>query len=217
MSEILDQIRLWMEYLITTLGYSGLALVMFIENVFPPIPSEMIMPFAGFMVNQRQFTFAGILLAGTVGSVLGSLALYYVGMWVGEGPIRVFLRHYGRWFLVSEQDLDRAMSFFDRYGGAMILFGRLIPGVRSLISLPAGMQRMSLIRFLSYTTLGSAVWTGLLGYAGIVLNDNWESILLVIDQYEFLLLAAMVATVVGFIIWRVFWLVFSQPPANDFE
>lgn len=217
MSEILDQIRLWMEYLITTLGYAGLALVMFIENVFPPIPSEMIMPFAGFMVSQGQFTFAGILIAGTLGSVLGALALYYLGMWVGEGPIRVFLRYYGRWFLVSEQDLDRAMSFFDRYGGAIILFGRLIPGVRSLISLPAGMQRMSLTRFLGYTTFGSAVWVGLLGYAGIVLNANWESILLVVDQYEFLLLAAMVATVAGFILWRIYRLVFIQPRLQDFE
>ncbi len=217
MSAILEQIRLWMEYLITSLGYAGLALVMFIENVFPPIPSEMIMPFAGFMVSRGEFTFAGILIAGTLGSVLGSLALYHVGMWVGEGPLRAFLRSYGRWFLVSEQDLERAMRFFDRYGSLIILFGRLAPGVRSLISIPAGMQRMPLTKFLSYTTLGSAVWVGLLGYAGMALKANWESILLVVDQYEILLLSLMVAGGVSFVVWRVSRLVFVRPPANDFE
>ncbi len=184
MAEVLEQLRIWIEQIILALGYPGIALVMLIENLFPPIPSELVMPFAGFMVAQNQFNFVGIVIAGTVGSVLGAVVLYYVGMLAGEPLIRSFLRRYGRWFALSEHDLDRALQFFSRYGEAVVFFGRLIPLVRSLISLPAGMHRMPMSKFLLFTTLGSTIWTGVLGYAGFILGANWAQVLEFISTYQ---------------------------------
>jgi membrane protein DedA with SNARE-associated domain len=142
-------------------------------------------------------------------------SLCYVGMWVGEAPIRLFISRFGRWLLLSEQDLDRSLNFFNRHGGLIILFGRLIPGVRSPISLPAGMQRMPLLSFLAYTTLGSAVWVGALGCAGLILGAHRETILLVIDQ--FVLLSLIAASVVLFVIWRLSRLVLVSARANDLD
>jgi len=205
-SDILAQVAIWIEQIIVALGYPGIAFVMFIENIFPPIPSEVVMPFAGFALANRPelgLSFVGIVVAGTLGSVLGAVVLYYLGVWLDELVIRRFIRNYGRWFLLSEKDVDKTLSYFDRYGEWVVFFGRLIPIVRSLISVPAGMNRMPLIKFLIFTTLGSAIWTTALAYAGVLLGANWEQVIEWMDQYQKITLVLVAIIVVLFIVWRV--------------
>src|SRR3712207_5887633 len=113
MASLLDSLRVWIEQLILLLGYPGIALIMLVENLFPPIPSEFVVPFAGFLVAQGSLSFLGVVIAGTLGSVLGAIVLYYVGLWAGEPVVRVFVRRYGRYWLLSEADLDRTIAFFE--------------------------------------------------------------------------------------------------------
>lgn len=203
MAEILDQVRIIIEEIISAMGYPGITFVMLIENLFPPIPSEVVMPFAGFLVVDGRFSLLGIVLAGTIGSVLGALVIYYVGVWANERLIRRFIRRWGKFFLLSEDDIDRALNVFDRYGEIIIFVGRLIPIIRSLISLPAGMQRMSLPKFLLFTTMGTAIWSAILGYAGVLLGENWEEIMGVVDQYEKATAAVLLVLVVAFVSFRL--------------
>lgn len=161
------------------------------------------MPFAGFLVVDGHFTYLGIVLAGTLGSVLGALVIYYIGLWSNERLVRRFIRRWGKFFLLSEDDLNRALSVFDRYGEIIIFVGRLIPIIRSLISLPAGMERMSLGKFLLFTTMGTAIWSAVLGYAGVFLGENWEDILGIVDQYERATAAVLIVLVVAFVAYRL--------------
>ncbi|MEN9933603.1 MAG: hypothetical protein RLZZ387_182 [Chloroflexota bacterium] len=201
MSELLDQLTVWVRDAIEAMGYIGIALVMLLENLVPPIPSELVMPFAGFLVAEGRLSFVGVVAAGTVGAVLGALVLYAVGMWAGEPLVRQFLRRYGRWISVSEQELDKALAAFGKRGDAIVFFGRLIPLIRSLISLPAGMHRMPLGRFLLFTTLGSAIWNASLAYAGFTLGQNWQAVLGFISQYKQLTLVVLAILAVGWAIW----------------
>lgn len=199
MSQIVDQLRIWIENIILTLGYPGITLIMLIENLFPPIPSELVMPFAGFLAARGEFNPLWVGVSGTVGSVLGAVALYYIGYLAGEPLVRPFIRRYGKFFLLSEDDLNRSLKVFSDHGDVMVFFGRVVPLIRSLISLPAGMNRMPLGRFLLFTTLGSAIWTSLLTVAGMVLGANWERVLDFIDTYQKFVLAAIVVAVVVFV------------------
>lgn len=197
MTELLQQLSVLIEDIIRTIGYPGVAAVMFAENVFPPIPSELIMPFAGFLVGQDpRYNFYLMWLAGTIGTVLGALVLYYIGWWAGDTVIRNFLRRYGRWITVSEADYDRSLRVFGKYGSAIVFFGRLVPLVRSIISLPAGANHMPMPQFLLYTTLGSAIWTGLLTFAGLQLGENWEQVAAFVGQYQDVVKVIVVAAVV---------------------
>jgi membrane protein DedA with SNARE-associated domain len=203
MGELMEQVRVWIEQIMTTLGYPGIALIMLVENLFPPIPSELVMPLAGFLVASGTFSFPGAIAAGTIGSVLGAVVLYYIGMLAGESLVRPFFRNYGKWFLLSEADLDRSLATFTKHGDIMVLVGRVIPLIRSLISLPAGMNRMPLPRFLLLTTLGSLAWTTLLTVAGYILGANWERVLDFISQYQRLVLGAIALGVIIFVVRRV--------------
>jgi len=204
MAEILEFIRVVVESVILTLGYPGIALVMFIENIFPPIPSEVVIPFAGFLVERGEFSMVGVLASATVGVLIGAVVIYYIGVWADEPVVRGFVRRYGKWLFLSEEDIDRAMEFFDRYGEWVVFFGRLIPIIRSLISLPAGMNRMRLPRFLLFTALGSLIWNTVLGVAGYFLGANWERILDITDRYEKVWLVLMALAVIGFFGKRIY-------------
>lgn len=205
MAQFLEQLGGFIQSIIQTLGYPGVALVMFGETVFPPIPSELIMPFAGFLVGQGEYNFFLMWFAGTFGSVLGALMLYYVGYWAGDTVIRRFLNGRGRWLGFSEADYDRTLDWFGRHGAAAVFIGRLIPTVRSLISIPAGAQKMPVMKFLLYTFLGSAIWSGLLQYAGVLLGENWQDVIGFMQQYERIILILVVVLVVlgiGYVIYR---------------
>ncbi len=205
MAHLIDQIRVIIEHLIMAMGLPGITLVMFAENLFPPIPSELVMPFAGFVVGQGKADFLSVWAAGTLGSVVGAVVLYYLGRWADEPIVRRFVRLFGKWFLLSEADLDRALRAFARHGEAIVFFGRLIPIVRSLISLPAGMQRMPMGRFLIFTTLGAGIWTAVLTGVGVLLGANWGQVLDMARRYEqvtVLVLAVLAIAFFAMRLWR---------------
>lgn len=203
MATLIEQLRLWVETIIVNLGYPGIALAMMLENLFPPIPSIIIMPFAGFLVSQGRFSFAGIVIAGTIGSLMSALILYYVGRWADELLIRQLVRRFGPSLGISEAKLDRVLHVFDRYGPAMVCFGRCISLVRSLISIPAGMRRMRLSVFLPLTAIGSGLWNALLGYAGMLLGQHWQTALGLIDQYDQFVALAVAALALLWLAHRV--------------
>lgn len=204
MTELLARIIEFAQDIVRTGGYPGIVFVMALENVFPPIPSEVVMPLAGFLVAEGEFSFVGIWIAGTLGSVIGAIILYYIGLFAGEPLLRSFIRRYGKWFTISEQEFDRALDFFGKYGEIVIFFGRLIPIIRSLISIPAGMDKMSMPRFLLFTTLGTAIWSGLLGFAGLQLGENWEQVEGFIAQYQDVVVVLIIIALVAFVAWRIY-------------
>ena len=164
----------WIMGFVSSTAYWGIALLMFVENVFPPIPSELIMPLAGYMVSQRQLALTGVVLAGMIGSVVGALPLYYLGRKIGEDRLKRLADTHGRWFTVCGRDIETAVQRFRRHGGAATFVCRLVPGLRSLISIPAGIARMHLAAFVLYTALGSALWSGALAYAGYALGAHFD-------------------------------------------
>lgn len=157
-------------------GYLGVFLLMLAENVFPPIPSEVIMPLSGYVAARGQLTFAGVLLAGTAGSLAGALFWYAVGRWIGRDRLKRFAARHGRWLTLSPAEVDRASAWFARRGVWAVLVGRLVPGVRTLVSVPAGVAGMPLIPFLLASAVGTLLWTGLLGAAGYVLAESYRAV-----------------------------------------
>jgi membrane protein DedA with SNARE-associated domain len=182
----------WVTDTIYSLGYAGIVVLMVLENVFPPIPSEVIMPLAGFMVSQGKFSLIGTIAAGTAGSVLGALPFYYIGRWINEERLKALADRYGRWLTVSGNDIERSKAWFDKHGRTAILLGRLVPTVRSLISIPAGIARMNLAMFLTYTSVGTALWTALLAFLGYYLGSNFGRVGEYVDRISWLVIAAIV-------------------------
>ncbi len=154
------------------LGYFGLALLVAIENIFPPIPSEIILPLAGFNSSLGDMNVFIAILFATIGSVVGALALYYIGFYFGEARVRYIVKRWGKWLGFKESDVDKADEWFDKYGGFAVMICRVVPIVRSLISIPAGLRKMPIASFLLFTTIGSAVWNTVLILAGWALGDN---------------------------------------------
>ncbi len=157
---------------IRDLGLLGLVVLMFVENVFPPIPSEVVLPLAGFFVARGELSFVGVLLASTLGSVLGSIFLYELARYGG----RPFVLRYGSILRVGPEELDRADAWFERRGPIIVLVGRCIPGVRSLVSLPAGTLKMSRLSYILLTLVGTLIWNTALIGAGWVLGEEWERV-----------------------------------------
>lgn len=204
MTEILESVRLWVEQVIHSLGYVGIGGLMFIENLFPPLPSEMVMPFAGFLVSEGEMSFVAILVAGTVGSGLGAVVIYWLGQRLGERRMRAWLRNYGRYLLLSEADFDQAQQRFERHGQIVVLVGRLIPGIRSFVSIPAGINGMNFPQFLFYTLIGTTIWNSLLAGAGVMLKQNWQRILSFIDTYSTVVWIALGLLVLFFVVRQLF-------------
>lgn len=203
MTSILSGLADLIQQIIMMLSYPGVALVMFAENVFPPIPSELVMPFAGFLAAKGEMNFVLVIAAGTVGSILGALVLYGIGLWMDENRLRGLLQRYGKWIGISVQDLDRAMNLFHKYGPLFIFFGRLVPIVRIIISIPAGMSHMPIAPFLLYTTIGSLIWNTALTTGGLILGENWENVMDFMKQYEHLVLAVVIIGVVVYVGMRL--------------
>ena len=166
----------WILQIIETLGYFGLALLMLIENVFPPIPSEIVMPLAGFLAAQGKFSIIAVILAGSIGSLAGAVFWFFVGKSMGRERLLRFSGRYGRWIALAPADIKRAEDWFNRHGKAAVFIGRLIPGVRSLISVPAGIAKMNFTVFLLYSALGTVLWTGLLTGAGYILKSQYQKV-----------------------------------------
>ena len=187
----------WIADLIDAFGALGVALLMALENLFPPIPSELILPFAGFLVGRGELGFLPVLVASTAGSLFGALVLYALGRWGG----RNLILRYGRFLRVKEADLDRAEGWFDRYDEWVVLFGRMVPGIRSVVSIPAGMLGMPFMRFVLLTTAGSAAWNALLLGAGWYLGDNWQQIADIVGSASNVVLVLVAVALVSAAVW----------------
>jgi membrane protein DedA with SNARE-associated domain len=187
----------WIESLIDAFGVLSVALLMALENLFPPIPSEIILPFTGFLVGRGELGFLPALVASTAGSLSGALILYALGRWGG----RNLILRYGRYLRVKEADLDRAEGWFDKYDEWVVLFGRMIPGVRSIVSIPAGMLRTPFLQFVLLTTAGSAAWNALLLGAGWYLGENWQQIEGIVGSVSNLVLVLVAVALVAAAIW----------------
>lgn len=161
------------------LGELGVALLMLLENVFPPIPSELIMPLAGYLSSQDRLSFPGAIIAGTIGSFAGAVLWYVLGRRLGRDGLRRWVERRGHWVGLTPEDVDRSSDWFRRHGTLAVLLGRLVPGVRSFISLPAGVGKMAVAPFLALTFLGSAIWVAALAFIGRLLGQNFESV----DRY----------------------------------
>jgi membrane protein DedA with SNARE-associated domain len=174
-------------------GYFGVFALMALENIFPPIPSEMIMPFAGFVVARGDLTLAGVLIAGTLGSVVGALPWYYAGKVYGRDRVKKLAARHARWMTVTPEEIEHSLRTFEKHGGKTVLFGRLIPAIRTLISVPAGITEMPLPKFLVYSIIGSLAWTGLLTATGFVLEDNYTQVAGYVDPVSKTVLGIMLA------------------------
>ncbi|MBF2025895.1 MAG: DedA family protein [Oscillatoriales cyanobacterium C42_A2020_001] len=163
----------WITNTMTSMGYWGIGLLMFLENLFPPIPSELIMPLAGFTVAQGKMEFVPAVLAGVIGTVLGAFPWYFAGKLIGEPRLRHLADRYGKWLTLSGKDIDKANHWFTRHGIGAVFFCRLVPGVRTLISLPAGLNEMPLWSFTVFSTLGTTLWVGFLTFLGLKLGENY--------------------------------------------
>ena len=183
----------WVGEIVDTWGYAAVLVFLVVENLFPPIPSELILPLAGYYVELGNLTFAGVLLAATVGSVGGAVILYYFGQLAG----RPALERWGHKVRLRPEDLERADVWFARYGDWVVFFGRLVPGVRSVVSIPAGSSSMSMPRFLALTTAGSLIWNALLIGAGWALGHEWERISGMVDSASTVIVAALAVLCIG--------------------
>ncbi len=192
----------WIQNLMNSLGYLGIALLMFLENVFPPIPSELVMPLAGFASTQGQLSFLGVVIAGVIGAVLGQLPLYYLAKFVGKKRLMTWADKYGKWLAISSEEIERADRWFGRYGGSVVFFGRLVPGIRSLISVPAGFTEMNLTKFLLYSSLGISIWSAVLAYLGRLLGENYQAISRFLGPVTYIVLGALVAAAIVWVVKR---------------
>ena len=211
---MLGDLANWVQDVINQFGYVGVALLVVIENVFPPIPSEIVLPFAGFVAQQSATADAlnaaqsdtsvvGMMIAATIGSVIGALILYAIAAAIGPERLRDFVERFGRWFGVKPSDLVRAEAWFDQRSIVAVLVGRCVPLIRSIVSIPAGFRRMKLTSFVVLTAIGSAVWNIALIGTGAVLGDQWERVGEYVGVFQWFVIGAILILLVRFILTRV--------------
>ena len=169
------------------IAYLVICFAMFLENIVPPIPSEIIMPLGGYFVYQGNLNFYILVIFGLIGTVLGTLPWYYLGRFLNENKLSNFVESKGKFIGISSKDLNKSKLWFDKYGVSLVFWGRLIPGIRTLISVPAGIELMPLKKFLIWTTLGSLIWVVLLSFLGYIFGENYIIIESYVDQFKFFL------------------------------
>ena len=200
---MLGDLASWVQDVIERLGAVGVALLVILENVFPPIPSEIVLPFAGFVAQRGDGSVLMMIAAATLGAVVGALVLYGIAAVIGPIRLAAFIARFGRWFGVKPADLERAEQWFDRHAAAAVLLGRCVPLIRSIVSIPAGFRRMKLTPFVLYTALGSLVWNTALIGAGAILGDQWERVEPYIATLQWVVIAAIAVMVVWFAIGKL--------------
>lgn len=188
----------WLVNTIGTLGYPGIVLLMFIESTFIPLPSELVIPPAGYLVYQNQMSWTGVILSGAIGSVLGALFNYSIAVYLG----RPFILKYGKYFGVSQKHFLKGEEFFLKHGTISTFIGRLILGIRHYISFPAGLWRMHLGKFCFYTAFGAAIWVSILTYIGYFVGNNKEKVLQISKQWSGYIIVACIVLIIVYIIWN---------------
>ena len=188
----------WVIRLIDGTGYAGIYLLMLLETVFPPVPSEVIMPVAGVRAAGGPMNLGGVVASGTAGAMTGNFFWYLVARWVGLRRFRAFIDRHGRWLTMDWYDVERVQQLFGRFGSVVVAIGRMIPTIRSVVSIPAGLVHMQLVRFLFWSTLGTAAWSAMLAAAGYVLGQQFERI----DEVLGPISSAIVVAILLFYLWR---------------
>ncbi|WP_159886959.1 DedA family protein [Paenibacillus puerhi] len=174
----------WITTFMEQYGYAGILFMIALENVFPPIPSEVVLTFGGFMTTTSELTIAGVVAASTAGSVLGAIILYAIGRILDVERLEKIVDRWGGWLRITKADIRKADAWFDKYGYWTVLFCRMIPLIRSLISIPAGMSGMNVWMFLLFTTIGTFIWNVVLVSVGAAVGDSWEQIVHTMDVYS---------------------------------
>jgi membrane protein DedA with SNARE-associated domain len=187
---------------INSLGYVGIALLMALENIIPPIPSELIMPLAGFTVTQGKLNFFLVVIAGTFGSVIGATPWYFVGKFWGLKRTKTIADRYGKWLTISGKDVQKAKDWFDQKGDIATALGRLVPGIRTYISVPAGISKMPILPFFFYSTLGSIVWITFLTASGYLLGANYKLVAIYLKPISILVLLVIIALSIFWVMKR---------------
>lgn len=174
----------WITDIMNEYGYLGIMLLVALENVFPPVPSEIILTFGGFMTQTSNLTIFGVIMASTAGSVIGAVVLYCIGLLMDVENLEKIIEKWGHALRLTKKDIHRADNWFDRYGGWAVFLCRFVPLIRSLISLPAGMSNMKLVPFLLLSTLGTAIWNTVLVLLGASVGESWQVIVDYLDIYS---------------------------------
>ena len=204
---LISQLTEWAIRVVETLRYTGVALLVMIENLFPPIPSEVVLALAGFVASRGEASLPGMIAAATVGSVVGAWILYYAAAIFGRRPLYAIVGRYGRWVRITEADLQTAERWFARWSTLAVFVCRCIPLVRSLISIPAGFARMPIVPFTLYTTAGSLLWNAIFVTAGYLLGERWETVVGYADHLQ----TAVIVGAFAAIAYLVFWLARRRP------
>ncbi len=200
---MLEDLSDWAADVVERLGYLGVALLVAIENIFPPIPSEVVLGLAGYTAAQGSASVVGMIIAATIGSVVGALVLYGFSAAVGPLRLRAIVIRYGAWVGFGELDLDKAEKWFDRHSRAAVLVCRCVPLVRSLISIPAGFRRMPLGAFTVFTLIGSLIWNSVLIMAGYLLAEQWDRLLDYLEPFQRFVLVVLITLAVAVIVRKV--------------
>ena len=195
--DVLSQVGQVALCLISSLGYTGVFILMMFESMILPVPSELVMPFAGFLVVEGRFTFLGVIIASSLGSIVGSLISYYIGFYGGNR----FVLRFGKYLLLDSEDLKKTEEWFALRGEKTVLISRFIPVVRHLISIPAGIGRMDLKKFLIYTLIGATAWNGILAYVGYKLGEHWEDVRVYSEPLS-MVMAGVIVVVGGYFVYR---------------
>lgn len=186
---------------IAQFGYLGIFLIMFIETIFPPIPSELVLPFAGYAAYRGELSVAGVVIAGTMGSLAGAGCFYVLGRSLKERTLQELVARYGKWIGLNVKDVAKSQKWFEKHGLVAVFFARLLPGMRSLISVPAGLHRIKPLPFFFLSLLGSAAWTLILVLGGYVLGDQYHLIAQQIKPVSYIVLSAVICGLLYFL-WR---------------
>lgn len=186
----------WIINIMEQLGYLGIALLMFLDNVFPPIPSEVIMPSAGFTAAQGQLNLIGVIVAGSFGSLIAAATLYWIGRKISHDALFRWVNQYGKYLFIKTDDVKKALDWFEKYGHRVVFFGRMIPAVRSLISIPAGMSHMPFWKFMTYSALGTVIWTTFLATVGYYFGNNTALMQQIFSNVGYMIVAIVALFVV---------------------
>ena len=189
----------WVLSVMEKLGYLGIAFLMFLDNIFPPIPSEIIMPSAGYTASKGDLTLVGVIIAGSAGSLIAAMILYWIGRKIPEQRLFSFIEHYGKFLRIKVTDLEKALDWFNQHGHKIVFFGRMIPAVRSLISIPAGMSKMPFGKFMIYSAFGTVIWTTFLAFLGYHLSEDQALMSLIMQRASYIILAIVIL----YIIWKM--------------
>lgn len=188
----------WIISIMEQLGYFGIALLMFLDNVFPPIPSEVIMPSAGFAASKGQLLLSGVIIAGSIGSLLAAALLYWVGRKIPNQSIFNWVDRYGKYLFIKSEDVKKALDWFEKYGHRVVFFGRMVPAVRSLISIPAGMSHMPFWKFMLYSGVGTIIWTTFLACVGYYFGNNIELMQQIFSRVGYVIITIVLILVAYF-------------------